>query len=125
MIGKREVAENPQAAALRIAGANDILTFDPHATMLATGSMDTSGKLWDVETGQELCTFKGHSGEVISLNFSSEGDRIVSGSFDGTAKLWDIRTGQSVNTLDEHTAEISNALFDFTADFIATCSLDK
>lgn len=27
------------------------LSFDPHGLLVATGSMDHSAKLWDVETG--------------------------------------------------------------------------
>lgn len=63
------------------------LTFDPHATLLATGSMDNTAKLWDIETGKEYVTLRGHDAEVISLNFSAEGDRVISGSFDCSAKV--------------------------------------
>jgi dynein assembly factor with WDR repeat domains 1 len=55
--------------------------------------MDNTAKLWDVETGKEYVTLRGHGAEVVSLNFSAEGDRIITGSFDSTAKIWDIRTG--------------------------------
>jgi dynein assembly factor with WDR repeat domains 1 len=78
--------------------------------------MDNCAKLWDVETGKEFVTLRGHEAEVVSLNFTAEGDRIITGSFDACAKIWDIRTGSCVNTLDEHTGELSNAMFDFTAD---------
>jgi hypothetical protein len=36
--------------------------------------MDHTAKLWDLETGSMMLDLKGHSGEVISLNFTSEGD---------------------------------------------------
>ena len=56
--------------------------------------MDNTAKLWDVETGKELVTlkvyfnkFQGHSGEIISLNFSAEGDKVITGSFDNTARV--------------------------------------
>jgi len=87
--------------------------------------MDGSAIIWDVESGQAISTLKGHTGGVVSLNFSSEGDLVVSGSFDTSAKIWDVRIGKSINTLNEHTNELSNALFDFTGDFVATSSLDK
>ncbi len=32
------------------------LSFDPHGTVVATGSMDNTAKLWDVETGKEKHT---------------------------------------------------------------------
>jgi dynein assembly factor with WDR repeat domains 1 len=101
------------------------LSFDPHAALLATGAMDYRANLWDVETGKEYTTLKGHKAEVVSLHFCAEGDKIITGSFDSTGKIWDVRTGNCVYTLDEHTAEISNALFDFTGDYVATCSLDR
>jgi len=32
------------------------LAFNPQSTVVATGSMDTTAKLWDVETGAEIST---------------------------------------------------------------------
>jgi len=61
--------------------------------LLATGSMDQTAKIWDLETGKEVATLKGHTGEIVSLNFSAEGDRIITGSFDFTARIWDTNTG--------------------------------
>ena len=78
--------------------------------------MDFSSKLFDMETGDCIATLKGHEGEVISLNFTTEGDRIITGSFDGTAKIWDVRTGLCIDSFEDHSLELSNALFEF-ADF--------
>lgn len=55
--------------------------------------MDQTAKIWDLETGKEVATLKGHTGEIVSLNFSAEGDRIITGSFDFTARIWDTNTG--------------------------------
>jgi len=70
--------------------------------MIATGSMDETAKVWDIETGKELYTLKGHEGELISLNFNADGDKILTGSFDMTAKIWDTRTGECIHTLEGH-----------------------
>lgn len=32
------------------------ITFNPQSTLVATGSMDTTAKLWDVESGHEVST---------------------------------------------------------------------
>ena len=69
------------------------MAFDPHKSLLATGSMDQTAKLWDLEVGKEHSTLKGHEGEIISLNFNADGDKILTGSFDGTAIIWDTRIG--------------------------------
>lgn len=39
-------------------------------------------KLRDVETGEEVRTFTGHTGEINSVSFSSDGRKIASGSVD-------------------------------------------
>lgn len=48
---------------------------------------DKTAKLWDIETGKEFATLKGHSGEIVSLNFNADGDKLLTGSFDSTAMV--------------------------------------
>jgi WD40 repeat protein/predicted Zn-dependent protease len=50
--------------------------------------------VWDVTTGHELHTLRGHTGWVRNLAFSPDGRRLASGSLDGSVKLWDLATGQ-------------------------------
>lgn len=69
------------------------LSFDPNGILVATGSMDNTAKLWDVETGEEIFSLNGHTAEIVSLHFNSDGDKILTGSFDNTAKIWDLSTG--------------------------------
>ena len=70
--------------------------------------MDSTARLWDVECGQEICTFAGHEGELVALNFNTDGDLLLTGSFDNTARVWDTRTGECARLLDGHKAEISS-----------------
>jgi dynein assembly factor with WDR repeat domains 1 len=63
------------------------LSFNPHGTMIATGSMDNTSRLWDVETGECLHTLLGHTAEIVSLDFDTQGQRIITGSFDNTVKV--------------------------------------
>ncbi|NXT11092.1 DAW1 factor, partial [Prunella fulvescens] len=81
------------------------LSFNPQSTLLATGSMDTTAKLWDLEKGEEVATLNGHSAEIIALSFNTTGDRIITGSFDHTVAVWDVCTGRAstscfINQLD-------------------------
>jgi WD40 repeat protein len=43
------------------------VTFSPDGRLIASGSYDKTIKLWDVKTGREIRTLKGHSGSVWSL----------------------------------------------------------
>ena len=54
---------------------------------IASGSYDTTIKLWDMNTYQCIQTLKGHEQAVNSIIQLSDG-KIASGSFDKTIKLW-------------------------------------
>ena len=61
--------------------------FDPDGKKAATGSMDHTAKIFDVEIGKEIYTLPEHLAEIVSINFSSDGNRVLTGSFDHTAKV--------------------------------------
>ncbi len=67
------------------------VAFSPDGDRLLTGSEDYTAKLWDVVTGKELLTLKGHEQEISSVTFSSKsshGRYALTGSHDGTAIIW-------------------------------------
>ena len=68
--------------------------------------MDSTVKVWDVGTGQERATLKGHTDAVSSVALSGDGKTLVSGSVDGTVRVWDVGTGQERATLKGHTAAV-------------------
>jgi len=47
-----------------------------------------TAKLWDTETGMETQTFSGHTGHILAVALSLDGNEIVTGSTDRTARLW-------------------------------------
>ncbi|MCL1463820.1 WD40 repeat domain-containing protein [Argonema galeatum A003/A1] len=74
------------------------VTFSPDGKTLASGSRDTTIKLWDVKTGKLIRTIE-HSGSIVSLSFSPDGKTLASGGGDNTIKLWNVNTGQEIKTL--------------------------
>ncbi|MBO3460830.1 serine/threonine protein kinase [Aetokthonos hydrillicola Thurmond2011] len=56
--------------------------------ILASASWDQTIKLWQINTGKEICTLSGHSNYVRSVAFSPDGQTLVSGSDDNTVKVW-------------------------------------
>src|SRR5262249_11970587 len=89
---------------------------------LASGSQDTTIKLWDVETGKEKSTLHGHINPVYSIAFSPDGKILASGSHDKTVKLWDVATEREQATLIGHTDAVMSVTFSPDGKFLATLS---
>lgn len=82
------------------------VAFHPAGRHVASASFDTTWRLWDAETGTELLTQEGHSREVYSLEFQSDGALLCSGGLDAIGRVWDLRSGKTVMVLDGHVKDI-------------------
>ncbi|CCF56337.1 hypothetical protein KAFR_0B00370 [Kazachstania africana CBS 2517] len=80
--------------------------FHPSTRFLGSTSFDTTWRLWDIATSQELLLQEGHSKEVYSLSFQGDGSLVCTGGLDNTALLWDIRCGKSIMTLNGHSKPV-------------------
>lgn len=87
------------------------LGFSSNSQMLASGSADTTLKLWDVATGQCLHTLSEHRDWVLSVAFDSNDTLLATSSADRTIKLWDTATGNCLQTLQGHTNWVRGVLF--------------
>jgi WD40 repeat protein len=74
-------------------GAITCLAFSPDGTLLASGSLDHTIKLWDTVNSTELCTLRGHEKGVTGLAFAPDSRCLATTGLDGTLRLWDCRTG--------------------------------
>jgi len=81
-------------------GTYRAIAFAPDGRTLATGSVDKTVRLWQVETGQEVCTLKFGS-HVHSVAFSPDGRKLATWSCDGVLKLWPAATPDEVARLSE------------------------
>jgi WD40 repeat protein len=66
------------------------VAFRPGGKTIATGSQDTSIRLWNAETGKEIAILRGHQGYVDAIAFSPDGEKMVSWARDGQLFLWDL-----------------------------------
>ncbi len=88
--------------------------LSPDRRILASGSYDTTIRLWDIVTGNPLFVLSGHKNGVGALAFSPDGSMLASGSRDKTIRLWDTATGTERFTLTGHLGEVESV--DFSPD---------
>ncbi|RGB25566.1 putative Notchless [Rhizophagus diaphanus] len=90
-----------------LSGHNDAIlsvSFSPDGTQLATGSGDTTVRIWDLNTETPHFTCKGHTNWVLYISWSPNGKLLASGSMDKTVRLWIPSTGKSLgDPLKGHT----------------------
>ncbi len=73
-------------------GYNQELIFSPNGDVLVTSKKkgwENLIQLWGVKNGWNLGTLSGHTEEITTLEFSTDGKTLASGSKDGTVLLWD------------------------------------
>jgi WD40 repeat protein len=106
-------------------GSVDSVVFSPDGSRAASGSGDSTVRVWDVQTGQCQHTLEGHLGLVHSVVFSPDGSRAASGSGDSTVRVWDVQTGQCQHTLEGHSGSVYIVAFSPDGSRVASGSYDK
>ena len=69
---------------------------------LASGSGDSTIRLWDLISGAETARLEGHTDQVTALRLLPDG-RLASASWDKTIRLWDLASGAETARLEGHT----------------------
>ena len=77
-------------------------------TLALSGSEDKTIKLWDINTGECLRTFNGHSDTVRCVRFGHDGSYLVSGSWDNTARVWEASSGNCLFVLEGHAKAVND-----------------
>ena len=101
------------------------IAFSPDNNYVATGSVDSTIKLWDILEMKEVKTFVGHTDEVISVEFSKNGNLLLSASKDRTVRIWDVENGVELYRLlveEEEYNDLFKACFSPDNKWIATLS---
>lgn len=123
-----------------------LLTDDPCGTLLTMLCQDTApyamafnadmsmlavlkpGQIWvwSISQGRLLFHLQGHTGQITSAAFSSDGRMLATGGQDTTILLWDLENGQRIGSpLRGHTGPIIQLAFNPRRDQLVSSSYDN
>ena len=84
------------------------LKFSPqNSALLLSASKDTSIRLWNMESGVQICIFGGplgHIAEVLAIEWHSSGEYFASSGIDNCVKLWAIipKISEKIRNTENH-----------------------
>jgi WD40 repeat protein len=88
------------------------LALRPDGLRALSASADHTLVLWNLETGEPIRRYDGHTGAVNAVDWVPDpydkgpGYKALSASADGTAILWDLETGATIHRLTGHTGSV-------------------
>lgn len=100
------------------------VTFSPDSQIIASGSQDTTLKLWDIKTRKETKSFGDNFSPIYSIDFNSDGTEISSGTKFWQILEWNLTTGKEYPPL-EHLGTIWSIDLSPDNQMIASASADK
>jgi|GEM_PF-3152650 len=100
------------------------VAVSPSGELIASGSGDSTVKLWRATDGELQRTLTGHDAGLTSVAFSPNGSLLASGSEDGTVKLWRTMDGGLVRTLTAHAGAVASVAFSPSGQLLATAGDD-
>ena len=100
------------------------LSYNPKKDILATGSDDTTWKLWSIPGGDLIMSGEGHQDWIGGVSFHPMGNFLATASGDGCVKIWDFVHAKCQTTHAEHGQPVWKCDFHDSGDFLLSCSMD-
>ncbi|KAI3822775.1 hypothetical protein L1987_10373 [Smallanthus sonchifolius] len=109
-----------------IASGSDDQVIQIHERKPGSGTTEFgSGEAPDVENWKIVFTLRGHTADVVDLNWSPDDSTLASGSLDNTIHIWDVSNGICTAVLRGHSSLVKGVTWDPIGSFIASQSDDK
>lgn len=119
---------HPQWKLMRVIGGHNgwvrSISVNPSNEWFATGSADSTVKIWDLASGTLRLTLTGHISTVRALCISERHPYLFSGGEDNMVKCWDLEQNKIVRHYHGHLAGIYGLSMHPSIDIFTTCSRD-
>jgi len=96
----------------------------PSSQILASGSLDDTVRLWNLQKGELLTTLTGHQKGINAIVISPDGRSLTSASDDYTLKIWNIN-GTLIRTLTGHSRDVNAVAITPNGQILATGAEDR
>lgn len=102
------------------------IAFRPDGKVFASGGDDKTARLWDVNTRQQIRTFRIDLYHESNIVFSLDGKMLASGGQSddrySNVHLWDADTGKRLRTFSGHTGAVTDLAFHPDGKMLASVS---
>ena len=89
------------------------------------GQEDNTAICWDLKTGEQKATLRGHKDDVLCACVTHDKQYVVTTSRDNTAKVWRLSSGELVTTLRGHADDVLSVAAAHSSSRVATTSTDN
>jgi WD40 repeat protein len=107
-----------------VLGYGERAAFSPDGQRVIAGGKGNTVKIWDANTGQELESLPGHTGEVWAVALDRESRWLATAGEDAIIRIWDAKSWKPLRTLRGHTGGIMSLAFSPDGRRLASGSRD-
>ena len=118
-----------------------ICAWNPHSNLLASGSADSTSRVWDIPQGpsgepaasaasaaplvlKHFSDDREKSKDVTTIDWNRAGTMLATGSYDGQARIWG-KDGEMKAVLDKHKGPIFSLKWNKKGNYVLSGSVDK
>ncbi|MHA1770480.1 MAG: eIF2A-related protein [Candidatus Thorarchaeota archaeon] len=123
------VAESTGKVLIRVSDAQSeiigAVAWHPYLPIVATGSIDTTIRLHDAESGHHLKILQGHKGYINDIAWRPDGKRVASAGDDRSVIIWNHWQGTVEQRLEGHSRGVTSIAWSSNGLYLATASADR
>jgi len=105
-------------------GSIRALAFSPNGRVLASGSSDSTIRIWELASGKELKALTSRFGAARAVAFSPDGGLVASGGDDGSLRIWDWAGGKEIKSMKGNMGIVFSVAFSPDGRTLATGGSD-